>query len=81
MVRALEVRDQALRKMNIDPADLDKLTRVPLVASMVGLLVTLLLLAALSNNAWLEGTALAGGQPYHAHLSLGTAIFGPRPSM
>ena len=77
MIKALEVRDQSLLKMNIDPADLDKLNRVPSIVSLVGVLVNLLLLAAISNNAWLEGTAMADGQPFHVHLSLGSAIFGP----
>lgn len=77
MGKAKELRDQALGKLNIDPSDLQKLNKVPLIVACVGVLVNLLLLAAISNNAWLEGTALAKGQPFQAHLSLGSVIFGP----
>jgi len=77
MSRALAVRNTALAKMNIDPTDIEKLNRVPMVASFVGLFVNILLLAAMSNFAWLEGTAIMNGQPYAVHLSLGAAIFGP----
>lgn len=77
MQKALTLRNEALVRMNIDPKDLDKLNKVPLIVAFVGVLVNLLLLAAISNNAWLEGTALADGQPFQVHLSLGSATFGP----
>ena len=63
--------------MNIDPSDLSKLSKVPLIVAIIGVLVNLLLLSAITNNAWLEGVALADGQPFQVHLSLGSAIFGP----
>ena len=38
LAKSLEVRDQALLKMNIDPTDLSKLDKVPLVVAFVGTL-------------------------------------------
>jgi len=63
--------------VNIDPADVAKLNWIQVAVTLVGIFVNLLLLIAISNNAWLEGTALADGQPFLVHVSLGSAIFGP----
>lgn len=71
------MRDQAFYKMGINQEDIDKLNVIPFFCSVVGIFVNILLLAAISNFAWLEGTAMRDGQPYQVHLSLGAAIFGP----
>jgi hypothetical protein len=68
---------EALKKMNIDPADLKKLNKVPLIVAAIGFCVNILLIFAMNNNGWIKGTALADGQPFGVYLSLGGATFGP----
>jgi len=59
-----------------DISQLDKLDKMMLVVSAVGLIINVLQIAAISNQAWLVGTSLYDGQPFTTYLSLGTATFG-----
>lgn len=80
MQRAMALRNEALAKMNLKPEDLDKLDRIPAIVAGVGLFVNLLLLIAMTNHAWMRGTAMSNGQPFTAYLALGSAEFGPTTS-
>lgn len=75
-VKTIEVRDQALTRIGVDPADLKKLDRVPLICAVVSLLINFLLFGAILNFSWLKATALSGGQPFSAYLSLTAVQFG-----
>ena len=55
---------------------LDKLDKMMLVVSVLGLVINVVQIYAISNHSWLEATALADGQPFNAYLSLGSATFG-----
>jgi len=76
VLRAVAMRDQAMHKMGMKPEDLNKLNKVPLLVALVGLLINIMLLAAMGNFAWLKATALADGQPFTAYLSLTDVQFG-----
>jgi len=75
-VKTIEVRDQALTRIGVDPADLKKLDQVPLICAVVSLLINFLLFGAILNFSWLKATALSGGQPFSAYLSLTAVQFG-----
>jgi hypothetical protein len=70
------MRDQAMIRMGMRPEDLQKLSKVPLIVAVLGLVINIMLLAAMSNFAWLKATALADGQPFTAYLSLTAVQFG-----
>ena len=68
-----------LMRVGVQPQELEKLNKVPLLVSFVGLIVNITLLAAMSNFAWLKATALSNGQPFTAYVSLGSVQFGSAP--
>lgn len=74
--KAIDLRDQGLQKLGVQPEDLKKLNYVPLICATVSLLINFLLFAGMMNFAWIKGTALSGGQPFNAYLSLTAAQFG-----
>lgn len=49
---------------------------MPLICAVAGLFINVTLLAAMANFAWLKATALSGGQPFTAYLSLTAVQFG-----
>jgi len=55
---------------------LDRLDKVMVVVAAFGLIVNVMQMVAMSKDAWLKATALADGQPFTAHLSLGAVTFG-----
>jgi len=57
-------------------ADLDRLDKMMVVVALLGLIVNVVQVFAISNHAWLKATAMANGQPFTAHLSLASARFG-----
>ena len=67
---------EQLGKVGVQPQELSKLNKIPLLCSFVGLAVNITLLLAMSNYAWIKATALANGQPFTAYLSLGSVKFG-----
>ena len=72
----IEFRDGALQRAGVWPEDLQKLSAIPMICSAVALLVNITLLLAMSNYAWIKATALSGGQPFTAYLSLTSVKFG-----
>lgn len=74
--QALRLRDQGLGKLGITPGDLEHLNKVPLLTSIVGLVVNIVLLMSMGSYAWMHGTALQEGQPFKAQISLLSAKFG-----
>jgi hypothetical protein len=71
-----EIAEAGLMKIGVEKDDLQKLNKIPLLVSFVGLIVNLSLLLAMSNSGWIQATALSDGQPFTAFLSLGSAKFG-----
>lgn len=74
--KTITIRDDALIKMGVQPQDLTKLNKIPLICAIVGLIVNLALLLAMGNHAWIKATALSDGQPFTAYLSLTSVQFG-----
>jgi len=74
--KTITVRDDVLIKIGVQPQDLTKLNKVPLICAFVSLVINLALLLAMGNHAWVKGTALKGGQPFTAYLSLTSVQFG-----
>lgn len=75
-------RESPARQNRADPngefdlTQLDKLDKMMLVVSCLGLVINVVQIVAISNQAWLVGTALYDGQPFTSYLSLGSATFG-----
>ena len=46
--------------------DLDKLDKIMLVVSAVGIIVNLVQVVAITNHSWVKATALKDGQPFTA---------------
>ena len=57
-------------------ADLERLDKMMVVVALLGMIVNVVQVFAISNHAWLKATAMADGQPFTAHLSLASARFG-----
>lgn len=57
-------------------SDLDRLDKMMVVVALLGMIVNVVQVFAISNHAWLKATAMADGQPFTAHLSLASARFG-----
>jgi len=74
--KTITIRDDALIKIGVQPQDLTKLNKVPLVCAFAGLVVNLSMLLAMGNHAWVKATALSSGQPFTAYLSLTSVQFG-----
>uniref|UniRef100_A0A7S2DK13 Uncharacterized protein n=1 Tax=Haptolina brevifila TaxID=156173 RepID=A0A7S2DK13_9EUKA len=74
--KAIDLRDQGLEKIGVRKEELKKLDGIELMCAFVSLIINLLLLGAMANFAWIKGTALSGGQPFKAFLSLTDAQFG-----
>lgn len=55
---------------------LDRLDKMMLVVSVLGLIINVVQIVAISNHAWLKATAMSDGQPFTSYLSLGSAKFG-----
>ena len=62
-------------------ADLERLDKMMVVVALLGLIVNVVQVFAISNHAWLKATAMANGQPFTAHLSLASARFGEGASV
>lgn len=60
----------------MQPQDLTKLNKIPLICAVVSLIINLALLLAMGNHAWIKATALKDGQPFTAYLSLTSVQFG-----
>jgi len=46
------------------------------LVAFIGVVVNLVQLVAISNHAWVQGTALKDGQPFTAYLALDSVTFG-----
>jgi len=55
---------------------LDKLDKMMLLVSALGLIINVVQIYAISNHHWLQATAMHDGQPFNAYLSLGSVTFG-----
>lgn len=60
----------------LEQVDLERLDKVMVVVVFIGIIVNLVQLVAISNHAWVQGTALKDGQPYTAYLALDSVTFG-----
>jgi hypothetical protein len=60
----------------LDDMNFERLDRVFLVVALLGVLINLIQLVAISNHAWVQGTALKDGQPFTAYLALDSVTFG-----
>jgi len=56
--------------------DLDRLDKVFVAVALLGVILNLIQLVAISNHAWVQGTALKDGQPFTAYLALDSVTFG-----
>ena len=80
--KAPVARSQTASPLRADPNaefsmdQLDRLDKVMLVVSVLGLVINVVQINAISNHAWLRATAMADGQPFHSYLSLGSVTFG-----
>ena len=59
-----------------DMSQLERLDKMMVVVSLLGLVINVVQITAISNHAWLSATAISDGQPFNAYLSLGSATFG-----
>ena len=55
-----------LGALNLEDIDLDRLDKVMVLVAFLGIVVNCVQLIAISNHAWVQGTALKDGQPLTA---------------
>jgi len=60
----------------IEMEHLEKLDKIMLVVTVIGIFVNIAQLNVINNHAWVKATALSDGQPFQAYLALDSVTFG-----